>query len=318
MQLLYANFTNQTADENEFRNLLEETTILLANSKAVAEEAFSDSVAVISVNHHPRFKLLEVEDLTKVSLDRELEIFKDQTSNPSNYTFIFVGNFSDSIIMPLIEKYIASLPIRKKISNGEYIKTWVQEDLYCHFKREMETAKSMVKMDWFCESFPYTLENKIKVDLATRILNMVYTQIVREENSATYDCSASNYFIRGHENEVQCGFEAFCSMNPEKTSSVLNLMQSEFEKLSSDIDDTMFGNAKEAMLKELEEFIHTKNGFWIDAIWQNERYNFDTYTDRENTIKRVTKEEIMNFISEFLKTSHKCETLMEPELNAGQ
>lgn len=193
------------------------------------------------------------------------------------------------------------------------MRTWLQEDTYCHFKREMETPKSIVETDWFSESFPYTLENQIKFDLANRVLNMVYSKIVREENSAAYDCSSSYYFIRGNADDVQCGFDCSCSMNPDKTSDVLHLMQSEFERLSSDIDDAMFKNAKESMHKTREELVATKNGFWLNAIWQKEHYGHDIYNSYTELLDKSTKEDVMESMKAFRNSSHKMEVLMTPQ-----
>lgn len=313
IQLLHAEFTNQTKDEDCFRNIIQETKLSLENKKTVPESAFSDSLQVVFMSHHPRFKLIEPEDLAKVSLDRELEIFKDQTSDPSKYTFLFVGNFDEEVLIPFIEKYIASIPVRKEISSGEFIKTWLQEDTYCHFKREMETPKSIVEMDWLSESFPYTLENQIKFDIASRILNMVYSKIVREENSAAYDCSADYYFLRGINDEVLCGIEGSCSMNPDKTSDVLDLMRKEFDRLSVDIDDSMFRNAKESMRKTREELVATKNGFWLDAIWQNERFGKDIYNPYTHLLDKITKDDVMECMKTFRNASHKMEVLMTPQ-----
>lgn len=313
MQLLHAEFTNQTKDENVFRNIIEDTAISLKNRKTVPESAFADSIYVVTLGHHPRFKLLKPEDLEKVSLDRELEIFKEQTSDPSKFTFLFVGNFDEDVLKSFIEKYIASLPVRKEITRGAFIKTWLQEDAYCHFKREMETPKSIVEMDWLSESFPYTLENLIKFDIANRILNMVYSKIVREENSAAYDCSSSYHFSRGGPNEVLCSIECLCSMNPDKTSDVLNLMRSEFERLSTQIDDEMFRNAKESMHKKREELVATKNGFWLDAIWHNERHGLDIYCPYTELLDKTTKEDVMEAMIAFQRSSHKMEVLMTPQ-----
>lgn len=312
MQLLYADFTNQSGDENEFRNLIDDTRMSLQNRQTVPESAFADSVSVVSVNHHPRFKLLEVSNLEKVSLERELEIYKDQTSDPSKYTFIFVGNYDDTILVKNVEEYIASLPIRKKVEKGDFIKTWLQEDVCCHFSREMETPKSIVQMEWFSESIPYTMENKIKSEMVCRVLNMVYSKVVREENSAAYDCSADYYFIRGNGNEVQCGFEASCSMNPELTDSVITMMKQGFDNLQNGIDDSYFANAKKSMLKSFDELTKTKNGFWIDAIWQLERYGFDTYSSRKKLINSIKKDDVMEFIRVFLRNAHTSEVLMTP------
>ena len=313
MQLIYTEFTNITKDEAEFKKAIESTALSIRNNKTVPENAFSDSVTVTTLGHHPRYKILEEEDLTKVNLDRIYDIIKEQTACAKNYTFIFVGNLDSVELKSLAIKYLGALPNSKEVQRGPFIKTWLQDDAYCHFTRKMETPKSMVEMEWFTESIPYSLKNRILAQISSKILNMVYQKIIREENSATYGCYADYTMLRGDKDEYQFGFTADCSMQPEKCDSILILMKQEFMKLSQNIDDTMFKNAKEIMLKDLEELVKAKNGFWIDIIWQKEDKGIDNYTGRRKIIENIEKKDIMSFMKTLQKNSHFCETLMQPE-----
>lgn len=313
MQLIYADFTNLSKDSAEYNKAMESMTLSLRNSKIDPESAFSDSVTVTSNGHHPRFKILAEEDLKKVSLDRIHEIIKEQTASAQNYTFLFVGNYDSLEICSLAKKYLASLPNRKDLKRGPFLKTWLQKDAYCHFVREMETPKTMVQMEWFTESIPYTLRNRLIASMASEILNMVYQKTIREENSATYGCNADYFLIRGNEGECQVGFSAYCTIKPEKCDSVLTMMKLEFRNLSNHIDEQMFKNAKEIMLKDLDELVKTKNGFWLDIIWQKENRGIDVYTNRREIIEQISIDDIMDFIKTLLNNSHFCETLMLPE-----
>ncbi len=313
MQIIYADFTNISKDSAEYIKSMESMALSIRNSKTDPESAFSDSVTVTSNGHHPRFKILEEEDLKKVSLDRIHEMIKEQTASAKNYTFLFVGNYDSLEICSLAKKYLASLPNRKEVKRGPFIKTWLQNDAYCHFERKMETPKTMVQMEWFTESISYTLRNRLIASMTSRILNMVYQKTIREEISATYGCDADYYLIRGNEGECQAGFSADCTMKPEKSDSVLIMMKQEFRNLSNHIDEQMFKSAKEMMLKDHDELVKTKNGFWLDVIWQKENYGMDVYTTRREIIEQMSISDIMDFMKILLNHSHFCETLMQPE-----
>ena len=312
MQLIYADFTNLSKDSAEYNKAMESMALSLRNSKTDPESAFSDSVTVTSNGHHPRFKILAEEDLKKVSLDRIHEIIKEQTASAKNYTFLFVGNYDSLEMCSLAKKYLACLPNRKEVKRGSFIKTWLQKDAYCHFAREMETPKTMVQMEWFTESIPYTLRNRLIANMASEILDMVYKKTIREENSATYGCNADYYLIRGNEGECQVGFSAYCTIKPEKSDSVLMMMKQEFQKLSNHIDEQMFKNAKEIMLKDLDELVKTKNGFWLDIIWQKENRGIDLYSERHSIIEQLQIGDVMDFVRKLLSNSHFCETVMRP------
>ena len=91
------------------------------------------------------------------------------------------------------------------------------------------------------------------------------------------------------------------------------MMKQEFRNLSNHIDEQMFKNAKEIMLKNHDELVKTKNGFWLDAIWQKENYGIDVYTNRREIIEGISISDIMDFMKTLLDNSHFCETLMQPK-----
>jgi hypothetical protein len=177
----------------------------------------------------------------------------------------------------------------------------------------METPKTIANMNWFTESIPYTLENYIKTQTACEVLNLLYNQIVREENSATYGCYADYYLTRGIDEEYKIGFTADCEMQPEKCDSVLSLMKNTFFSLAQKVDDTIFKSAKESLLKSLDDLEKTKNGFWMGVIWEKENRGFDSYTNRRKLLEQLTSANVQNFMKQYLTISHFTETLMEPE-----
>ena len=313
MQMIHAGFTNVSKDTTAYKKAMKDMAIYLENRMTDPESAFSDSVSVTSYGHHPRFKLLTKDDLAKVNIDRLLSIIQEQTSAPRNYTFIFVGNYNDSTIRPLIEQYLASIPNRKHLPEGEFIKTWLKDDATCHFTRKMETPKAMVNIDWFTEAIPYSLENSITLQAACEILNQLFNRTIREDNSATYGCYANSYMIRGKKNEYLTGLTADCEMQPEKCDSVITLIKNALSSMADGIDSAMFSNAKESLLNSLSEKEKTMNGFWLGHIWTKEDRGINTYTNRRETIENLTPQKVQKFMQRFIKSFHHTETLMQPE-----
>jgi hypothetical protein len=91
-------------------------------------------------------------------------------------------------------------------------------------------------------------------------------------------------------------------------------MKKTFFSLAENIDETIFKNAKESLLKSLDELEKTKNGFWLDIIWKKENKDVNFYTHRHRLIEQLTPSKLKIFLKQFFKTSHICETLMQPEM----
>ena len=117
---------------------------------------------------------------------------------------------------------------------------------------------------------------------------------------------------RGEKTEYQTGFSAYCEMQPEKCDSVLTLMKNTFFSMAKDIDKSIFESAKESLLKSFDELVKTKNGFWIDVIWNKENRGIDTYTERRAITEQLQVNEVVDFVKYFLSQSHFTETLMQP------
>ena len=88
------------------------------------------------------------------------------------------------------------------------------------------------------------------------------------------------------------------------------MMNEEFKRLSTDVDVTIFKNAKEIMLKDNDELVKTKNGFWLDIIWQKENRGVDLYSERRSIIEQLQIDDVMEFVGKILSHSHFCEILM--------
>jgi hypothetical protein len=102
-------------------------------------------------------------------------------------------------------------------------------------------------------------------------------------------------------------------MQPEKSDSVLTMMKNIFFSMANDIDKSIFESAKESLLKSFDELVKTKNGFWIDAIWNKEDRGVNTYTERRALTEQLQVNEVIDFVKHFLSLSHFTETLMQPE-----
>jgi zinc protease len=55
-----------------------------------------------------------VEDLAKIDYKRIMEMYKELFRNPGSFVFTFVGNIDEAKVKPVIEQYLASLPVKLK------------------------------------------------------------------------------------------------------------------------------------------------------------------------------------------------------------
>lgn len=311
LQLVYLYFTAINKDQESFDNLMKTYEISLKNKALSPEGAFNDSVNVTMNCHNPRFASIETADLKNVSYDRILEIARKLTSNAAAYTLTIIGNYDEATIRPLLEQYIASLPSQKKVTKGKRVDTDAKGVVINSFKRKMETPKAMAIMVWSSEDIPYTLENRIKADIAGQVLSMIYLKKIREDASAAYSVGAQGSLNRSDE-KIDCGLMAYCPMKPEKGDTALTILRDEVPAMTKSCDADMLAKVKEYMLKSYDDRTKT-NGYWSGIIKNFRDYGIDLHTDYKQTVQAQTPESISAFIAEMLKAGNRVEVVMMPE-----
>ena len=312
LQLVYLKFTALNADEKKFNQTMNMTEKDLKNKDLNPESALSDTLQYIMGNYSWRNKPLKVEDLKQVSLDRIMEIARERTTNAANFNFVFVGNFDEAVIRPLIEQYIASLPGNKgKKSNWGDIPDMPSGQVINHFTKKMEMPKAFEIVIWHNNSLPYNLETSIKTDMLGQVLSRVYLQKIREDAGAAYTTQAMGQSgMPGGKSRVLV--LAVAPVNPDMIESSLNTVNEEMVNACTTIDATALNEIKENLLKNWASNLKL-NSYWRNRISMYLNYGVDEYTGYEDIVKAQTPETIAAFARQLCEAGNKIEVVMAPE-----
>ncbi len=312
MQMQYLYFTAINKDEKQYQNLMTSLEMALKNKNLNPEAVLSDTLANTLYGHNPRFSVLQVEDLKNVNYDRILEIAKDRFKNAGQFTFVFVGNFDEQTLRPLIEQYVASLPATKqKPEDFKEILTLAKGDVVNEFKVKTESPKATAVEYWYAD-MPYTLDNIIKIDAVGQILSMIYLKTIREEESAAYSCGAAGYFNQSS-HQAKAMLQAYCPMNPDKQELAVRLMHEGIAKMQKQIDADQLSKVKEYMLKQYDVDAK-KNGYWANTITTFKDYGLDVHTDYKKTVEALTVDNVRDFLNKFLKGANHVKVVMSPDM----
>ena len=95
------------------------------------------------------------------------------------------GDFKVDEIKPLLEKYVASLPKGKKAEESKYVGDLFVDGVKVNdFKTAMETPMVTVYQMYNVKT-PYSVKDEAAYSALSYILNMVYTETLREEEGGT-------------------------------------------------------------------------------------------------------------------------------------
>ena len=97
-----------------------------------------------------------------------------------------MGNIDEEQVRPIVEQYLASLPGQPE--KGDFTKVpmdFVEGSATNVFQRAMENPKASV-FNVVGGKIERSLENQIRMTMLDQILDIVYTEKVREEEGGTY------------------------------------------------------------------------------------------------------------------------------------
>ena len=312
LQLVYLYMTgNVKKDQQSFDQLMKTTELQLKNRLLQPEAVFSDSLSLTMTDHNPRYKSLDVADLAKVDYDRILAMAKECTANAAAFTFTIIGNYNDATIRPLIEQYLGSLPVQKKIVKGKDVSSDYKGKVVNNFKHKAETPKAIAVLHWYSKKVPYTLENVIRAQAVGQVLQMVYLKEIREEASAAYTAAGQASISRNDFGD-ETNILGYCPMKPEKADTAIFILRRAVQDMAAGkCDADMVTKVKEYMIKAHGDRLKT-NGYWQGCINNWRKWNLDFHTDYEKTVQAITPERLCDFVKEVLKAGNEAEIVMLP------
>lgn len=310
MELVYASFTDVNPDQKSWDILIENYKLQLANADKNPEKIFSDVQAKATHPDNALLHNMKAEDMDNVNYTASLGLLKQALNDAANFTFMFVGNVDAETLRPLLEQYIATLPVQKHHSVPAQ-----QSDLSTirgkkDFKYEFEMENSQLKIyDLFTgTNLEWNTFNNIAISMTGQILDMILIETIREEMGATYGAHTYGY-LNPNTDPTEWNIFYFFDSNVEKGYDALKRAQSELSNLiKNGADPEKFSKVKEAMKKQFEINIRS-NGHWMNVLSLALR-NLDIYSTYEQVLNDMTVEDLNNFMKKLNLDENRVEIQM--------
>ncbi|MEG0464374.1 insulinase family protein [Bacteroides sp.] len=312
LQLTYLTFTAPRKDVDAFTSYKNRAKASLQNQELNPMVAFSDSIQAAIYNKHPRAIRLKADMVDKIDYDKIMSMYQDRFKDASDFTFIFVGNVDTAKDKALIAEYLGALPAINRKETFKDNKMDMRKGIYKNeFIKQQETPKTSVLV-LYNGTCKYDLKNSILMDMTSQILDLVYTEKVREEAGGTYGVYVGGDITRyPKENAyVQIIFDTA----PSKKAELMKIIFAEADKLGiSGPSEANLSKVKEYMLKKYTENVK-ENSYWLKAIDEYLLTGMDITKNYETTINSVTAKDIQKFAADLLKQKNEVEvTMTSPE-----
>ena len=264
LQIAYLRFTAPNRDPAAFELMKRQLETALANQMQSPGFAYNERVSAINTMNHYTARTPTVAELSQLNPERMLQFYQQRFANAADFTFFFVGAFTEAQITPLLTTYIASLP-----STGT--KTAKRGDLRLQFPAKVvrETVvqgrepRSQTTITFFANAGNDEMEVH-RLQAATGVLEAKLRDILRERLGGTYSVGAG---YSSSSPEVGYGIVSIrFGSSPENVETLTKAVMAEVDRLRRDgPTDGDVSAVKEAEKNDIQTSLR-QNGYWLNSL----------------------------------------------------
>jgi zinc protease len=292
MQLIYLYFEKPRFDPEIHATLMERNYAFIANQANNPAKIMQDSLSLIMSNHHPRTLIFGKEFLDAVSIEQIEEVYRDRLKDASDFTFFIVGNIDAATVKPMVEKYIGS------ISSTHRKETWKDNKVRPPKGKttrviplKLETPKSTV-VTRFSKDMKVSIARGIYLDILKDVLQLRYTENVREKEGGTYGVQVSASAI--DKPYSQCSVTMMFDCDPDRADHLKSLIYAELEKMAKEGPTAEELNKVTANILKNSEQGKPHNSYWMSVLrtYHVDGINIDDPKNFEDIVRKTRAKDI--------------------------
>ena len=314
LQILYLYVTDPRFDPEEWQNGIDQINAILPNLVNQPNYKLQSELYKTLYGGNARKAMLSAETVQRASLQVVEKNWKKLFADAAGAKFVIVGDVNPESLKPLVEKYIGSLP------KGRKALKWVdpREDIVTGrvqnvFEVDMQTPKSTVLQVYSADT-DFSYEKDAAMDAISYIMDMRYTESLREEEGGTYGASAMGNLTRRPKQRVV--YQVYFDCKPALCDRLRELAIEGFKKLAEEgPTDEELAAAKLNLQKNIPES-RQRNNWWLNGIELYITYGVDRDAAYEAAVNALSKEAIKGLAKEILSQDNFIELVMKPAATA--
>lgn len=312
LELIYLYFTHPRKDTAAFNRLIENNRVAIEGKSANPMSVFQDTINVAMNGYGPWAASTTLEDLEKVSLEKSYDFYESRFADAGDFTFLFVGNFEVDELLPLLERYLGSLPssgqkesfkdVGLKPLSGKVVKK-------VHRGLENKAVDVLVLHN----NYDFNAHNNLILQLIESTLETRLLENLREEAGGTYSPSVNVSYTKTP--------NPYYSLSVYYTSSVENVEK--LKKITFQTIEDLAANGPDESdvekytsqaIRQFETRIRTNN-YWSAYIKNTYTNNLpiDRIDEYVDNLKKLNVENVEAEVREFLNTENIMELVLLPE-----
>lgn len=313
LQLVYLQFTAPRLDTSAVAAFKNQFGAMLANRASSPDAAFQDTISVTMNSGHPRARPLSMSTLAEINPQRAYDIFRDRFADASDFTFVFVGNVDTTVLKPLAQQYLATLPSLNRKETWKDVGLRPPTGVIDKVVRRGTEPKASTYVG-FTGPFDYTDQNRFDLLALTELVRIKIIEVMREKMGGTYSPQISSNSTRIP--RPQYSVTAFFGSSPDNAEALSRALFAVIDSIKkvapvqADVD-----KVKEQLLRSHETELR-QNAYWMQTIMsrtQNEEDVAWVLAPYESMIKALTPAQIQHAAGQFFNMTNYVRVVLLPE-----
>ncbi len=264
LQLLYQDIMAPGSDPEAFALMKRQLEASVANRGRSPGQVFGERIAQVNTSNHFTSKPFTEADIPKLDPTRMLAFYRARFANAADFTFFMVGTFNVDSTLPLLARYVGSLP-----STGQRTSTF--KDMGIRFpsgivRDQVEKGReprSQTLISFFADP-SFDPNEQERVITATEVLDTVLRDSLREDMGQTYTVQVGlqqSAPQRGN-GSIAVSFGAA----PENIGAMTDRVLAEIKKLQDNGPSAeLVAKAKEGSKRDYETALK-ENNYWLRRL----------------------------------------------------
>ena len=313
LQMVYLTFEKPRFEEDAYKVLMENVkNYLIRRSENIGEKMNDSLTTTLYGKNHPTERIFNQDLVDEMSFEKSKAIYLERFGNAADFEFFIVGDVEKENLKPLLEKYIASIQTSNKMemwknNSANWVSNTIDKDIFL----KMEDPKSSVRIS-YKNDMKYSLKNNMLAKALGDILQLRYTETLREEEGGTYGASVRSGLSKRplYEATVSVSFDC----DPDKVEKLIGIVHKEINKIANgdiqqaDLDKTLTNYKKE------REDQKNYNDYDMSLLtnFYREDYNMNAPENFEKIVNNITVKDIQNFTKNLVTNAKTYEVVFKP------
>ena len=311
MQLIYLRFTSPRFSEDDYNVLMNQYRPYIENAQTNPDYISGVQRQKTLYGNHFRRQQLTPAILDEVKFANIEPAYKALFSNAANFTTYIVGNVDLATLKPLVEKYLGSLPVSKKLNKkvDDGVRA-IKGEVVNDFKVKMQQPKvGLTRI--YTGPIDYTMKNRVAMNVLSQVLRSRYTVSIREEKGGTYSVGVGGRVMPDYEPWYQ--LIVLFDTNEQMADELSQIVIDEIKKIATEgpkAEDVE--KVRKYLLKEYENQIQS-NDNWVDWLDLYDHRGQDFIAEYKKTVEELSYDDLKALAAKVLADNNMAYIVMRPE-----